>query len=724
MDRRSWLWRKKSPGETESSGSQSPHLERFSDDQVYGTQMNQSAEVMSKVEPNEEEISDVKILTERLSSALLEISTKEELVQQHAKVAEEAVSGWEKAENQLSSLKKQLDDAKQNNSVLEDRVSHLDGALKECMRQLRQAREDQEKKKIHEVAPYGGESEKSEIETQLQQRLEDVEEENSTLKAELHSRLEELELRLTERDLSTQAAEAASKQHLESIKKVAKLEAECRRLKAIARKNLSANDQRSMTASSIYVESLTDSTSDSGERLMAVETDMRKLGAWETNEHEPSHSDSWAIIAEVEQLKNSAGKNLMVPSTEINLMDDFLEMERLAAMPDTESGSGFIVVGHSSNRPNVEHSSMKSGVEALVQKNAELEKKLEIVESHKLELETSLIECQKQLVVSENRIKEAELKVEELQTQLDLVKKSHEEACEELKASQEKNEMAESKLKVAETEVQELISKINSLDGEIEKERALSAENLAKHEKLVEEIEKERALSAENLSKYEKLEDEIEKERALSAENLAKYEKLEEEIVKERALSAENLSKYEKLEEEIEKERAMSEKERALSMENLAKCEKLEKEILIMKYEGGLNRDAEIPHGEGVSSEIQLRQEKELALAASRFSECRKTIESLGQQLKSLATLEDFLVDSDKPMDLACEAVTPNKGVEKLKLHNNNNNNKISDLSLPKRDSEQSVSVISSQSVNNVKNLSSFGRFHPRSKSVSKRGTH
>lgn len=39
MDRRSWLWRRKSSekspsGETESSGSVSSHSERFSDDQV------------------------------------------------------------------------------------------------------------------------------------------------------------------------------------------------------------------------------------------------------------------------------------------------------------------------------------------------------------------------------------------------------------------------------------------------------------------------------------------------------------------------------------------------------------------------------------------------------------------------------------------------------------------------------------------------------------------
>ena len=412
----------------------------------------------------------------------------------------------------MLSLKKQLDAAKQKNSVLEDRVSHLDGALKECMRQLRQAREDQEKK-IHEVVPNGWESVKSELErkvveleaqlqtakaeasatsihSDLHQKLEDVEKENSSLKIELQSRLEELEFRIIERDLSTQAAETASKQHLESIKKVAKLEAECRRLKAIARKALSANDHRSLTASSIYVESLTDSTSDSGERLMAVETDMRKLGAWEMNEREPSHSDSWALIAEVDQInnENSAGKNHMVPSTEINLMDDFLEMERLAALPDTESGSSFVVVGHSSQQPNVDHGTMKAEMEAMAQKHAELEKKLEIMEADKLELEMGLIECQKRLEASENRIKEVELKVAELQTQLDLANKSNEEAYEELKATQEKNEIAEAKLIAAQTKVEELISKIRLLEEEIEKERALSAENLAKCEKLEDEL--------------------------------------------------------------------------------------------------------------------------------------------------------------------------------------------------------------------------------------------
>ncbi|CAE6072617.1 unnamed protein product [Arabidopsis arenosa] len=74
------------------------------------------------------------------------MDSKDELVKQHAKVAENAVAGWEKAENEVVELKQKLEDAADKNIVLEDRVSHLDGALKECVRQLRQFRDEQEKK--------------------------------------------------------------------------------------------------------------------------------------------------------------------------------------------------------------------------------------------------------------------------------------------------------------------------------------------------------------------------------------------------------------------------------------------------------------------------------------------------------------------------------------------------------------------------------------------------
>lgn len=39
-------------------------------------------------------------------------------------------------------------------------------------------------------------------------------------------------------------------------------------------------------------------------------------------------------------------------------------------------------------------------------------------------------------------------------------------------------------------------------------------------------------------------------------------------------------------------------------------------------------------------------------MAAGNLAECQKTIASLGKQLKSLATFEDFLIDSEHPLEL------------------------------------------------------------------------
>lgn len=47
-------------------------------------------------------------------------------------------------------FKEQLETAALKNSALEDRVGHLEGDLKECVRQLRQARDKQEQK-FHEA---------------------------------------------------------------------------------------------------------------------------------------------------------------------------------------------------------------------------------------------------------------------------------------------------------------------------------------------------------------------------------------------------------------------------------------------------------------------------------------------------------------------------------------------------------------------------------------------
>lgn len=647
MDRRSWLWRRKSseksPGETESTGSISSHSERFSDEQAYATQSTQSPEVMSKAAPNDEDNESVKTLKDKLSDALLNISVKDDLVKQHAKVAEEAVSGWEKAENEVLVLKQKLETANQKNSALEDRLGHLDGALKECVRQLRQAREEQEQK-IQEVVSKKTrewESLKSVLEDQLielqaqlqsveteaaasidydlQAKLEAAEKQNLTLKLELHSKAKELEVRIIERDLSTKAAETASKQHLESIRKVAKLEAECCRLKAAARKVSQVGNQKSGFTSLVYVESLTGSQSDCGERLSTVELGTVKMGRLEPNECEPSQSGSWASSFVTEQ------KNRMAPSTEINLMDDFLEMERLAALPVTDIESSFTEVGSVSDQPNGGEIRFKADLDAMTQRMAELEQKLEKIKMEKVELEVALGVCQKHLETSQSQLLETNTRLQELQQQLVLAKETKKAAEEEARTTRTKREAAESQLKVVENEVNALLSKIGSLEKEVQKERALSADNIAR-------------------------------------------------------------------------------------------CQKMEVELLSIKRETENEWEAELQRKQSINVNLKIKQEKELALAADKFAECQKTIASLGQQLKSLASFEDFLLESEseeQPEITTGESSHTKNGIETQDFRSN-------DLNLPRKDSEFSHPMKNRKEkkspllLDSEKSQNGFGKFFPQ----------
>ncbi|XP_057516920.1 filament-like plant protein 4 isoform X2 [Amaranthus tricolor] len=234
------------------------------------------------VKTMEDEINELK---EKVSSANSEITTKEELVKQHAKVAEEAVSGWEKAEAEALSLKNHLETVTLAKLSVEDRAAHLDGALKECMRQIRNLKEENEhklqevtltKNKLYDrmkleletkmasldqelmraeaesaalsrslqersnmVIRVNEEKSKAEAEIELlKSNVESCEREINSLKYELHIVSKELEIRNEEKNMSVKSAEVSNKQQMESVKKIAKLEAECQRLRGLVRKKL------------------------------------------------------------------------------------------------------------------------------------------------------------------------------------------------------------------------------------------------------------------------------------------------------------------------------------------------------------------------------------------------------------------------------------------------------------------------------------------------------
>ncbi|KAL3340850.1 hypothetical protein AABB24_029143 [Solanum stoloniferum] len=310
MDRRSWPWKKKSSDKTASekpvaltvesasapSDSTESKVEQSKQEIKKPKYVQISVESYShltgledQVKSLEEQVNgledEVKDLNEKLSAAQSEMTNKENLVKQHAKVAEEAVSGWEKAESEAATLKNHLESVTLLKLTAEDRASHLDGALKECMRQIRNLKEEHEQK-LHDVIQNKAKQfdkmrhefeakianldqqllrsaaensalsrslqerssmviqlseEKSQAEAEiemLKSNIESCEREINSLKYELHINSKELEIRNEEKNMSVRSAEVANKQHLEGVKKIAKLEAECQRLRGLVRKKL------------------------------------------------------------------------------------------------------------------------------------------------------------------------------------------------------------------------------------------------------------------------------------------------------------------------------------------------------------------------------------------------------------------------------------------------------------------------------------------------------
>ncbi|KAL0913351.1 hypothetical protein M5K25_016803 [Dendrobium thyrsiflorum] len=289
MDRRSWPWKKKSPEKVLAPADLvSASLSTSTGHQTEQDDAKSVKYVQIAVESyiHLSGLQDlVKTLNEKLSSAQSEMIIKDNLVKQHAKVAEEAVSGWEKAEAEALALKQQLENTTLLKLAAEERSSHLDGAIKECMKQLRNVKEESEVK-LHDViitktkqweivrADLEGKlndfeqellkasadnsilsrslqersnllmkfsEEKSQADAQievLKNNIQSCEREISSIKYELHVVTKELEVRNEEKNMSMRSAEVANRQHLEDVKKITKLEAECQRLRGLVRKKL------------------------------------------------------------------------------------------------------------------------------------------------------------------------------------------------------------------------------------------------------------------------------------------------------------------------------------------------------------------------------------------------------------------------------------------------------------------------------------------------------
>ncbi|KAL4362596.1 hypothetical protein GQ457_04G002600 [Hibiscus cannabinus] len=274
MDHKTWLWRKKTSEKTiVATDKVDISLKRINEE-----------EQMPTLEGGRHRV--VKNLNEKLASVLLDNHAKDDLATKNVKMAPVANAGREMAEaDHAITLKKELDEALRQGKLANEKLSHSEAALKECMQQLNFVRDEQERRIHDAVEKTSSEFEKAQealqdkltntnrrleeltiensrlskallvkeklIEDQqklksqseaefnaLKDRLDLTEKENAFLKYEFHVLEKELEIRNDEMEYTRRASDLAHKQHLHDVKKIAKLEAECQKLRLLLQKRL------------------------------------------------------------------------------------------------------------------------------------------------------------------------------------------------------------------------------------------------------------------------------------------------------------------------------------------------------------------------------------------------------------------------------------------------------------------------------------------------------
>ncbi|XP_022853294.1 filament-like plant protein 7 [Olea europaea var. sylvestris] len=450
MDNKSGLWKKKSSEKTSVADKANISLSLNEEELT-------RAETLLTEKANLER--DITILNSQLSSAPTKCNGKDDFAKKQVKIAREAIAGWENAETEAISLKQELDNVLQQKEAAEERLCHLDAALKECMRHLHFVREEQEKRIQDAVMKMSKEFEISKItldeklveasktlakldaeNTQLRKsllgkdkliedlnkcrtqieanfnalisRIESMKKENASLKYEVRVLEKEFDIRNEEREFNRRTSDVAQRLHLEGVKKIAKLESECQRLRLLVQKRLPGpaalakmkdevaivgTDQVEMRGRKSYpslvgsMDFSVDVTADAQsridfltEQLHAVEEENRTLK--ETHKKKPkklefsrtmhartasrlsqastsdmgsddkaSFPEPWAsaLISDLEhfktrkQLDTSSCK--IIGTSEMELMDDFAEMEKLAVVSvDYPTGSSY----HSSDEGN------------------------------------------------------------------------------------------------------------------------------------------------------------------------------------------------------------------------------------------------------------------------------------------------------------------------------------------------------------------------------------
>ncbi|KAE8719354.1 RING/U-box domain-containing protein isoform 1 [Hibiscus syriacus] len=319
MDQKSWRWRKKSS------------LKRI-DEEV---QMHEG-----------ERDRIVKNLNEKLASVLLDCHAKDDdHVIKNDKRVPESNADFEELTHSDAAMKTSTE-FERATKALQDNLTQTNKRLKELefensglsktLLVKERLIEDQWKHKSLADAEFGA----------LMARLDDIEKENALLKYELHVVEKELEIRNEEMEYNRRSADLARKQHLDGAKRMAMLEAECRKLLKAEEENRvlkaimihsSRLDHSRISSTPNRVEIPTMEIVRSGQisRELSV-TSGFDIGSIDGNSSYCSWPNALGSESELSIERRVKNPNLItVP--EMRFMDDFEEMEKLALV----AGSGY-----------------------------------------------------------------------------------------------------------------------------------------------------------------------------------------------------------------------------------------------------------------------------------------------------------------------------------------------------------------------------------------------
>ncbi|KAL0726109.1 hypothetical protein Bca4012_022202 [Brassica carinata] len=788
MDGRGWPWKRKSTTEKPVVGNESTNVSSLSylaslenqekckntnyvqitmDSYTHLTRMEDQAKLFE---------SQVKDLNEKLTTAQSELNTKEGLILQHAKVAEEAVSGWEKADAETLILKRQLESVTLLKLTAEDRASHLDDALRECTRQIRTVKDESEQKlqavvlaktihwdkiraelegKIDELNQglHRAASDNASLTRSLQERSEMVvrireersnaeaeveklktnvqlaEKEISSLKYDVHVASKEVEIRNEEKNMSLKSAENANRQHLEGVKKIAKLEGECQRLRGLLRKKLpgpAAMAQMKLEVESLgheladpkweecrrEKETLTRRTLEMEEEIQTLKEllasrnnelnvsrnvcakTLGKLKALEgqihhmssahdnnNNQYQPSvtsvsedgfdeegsSSECGGDSHKARKANVDGSSKARMSNNRLELMDDFLEIEKLAASDPEGANSASKSCNSACSSKSVSKYSeqddtaldqlLRSRISRVFesQEGISIEK---IVEATRLLIQEMHGSSPKQLSSPLFEVADETLEKHVLSSQDSNKATSLDKEVED----SESNPLGDTFVKT------DLINGHEMDDDSSGKELKLEKENNERElSRCLESLERTKVELEEKEQLIAEMESQLTSSRDL--QSLAETQlKCVTESYKTLELHAKDLeANVKRLEEETERLETAFSTEKRGHEETLAKCKDLQEK---MQRNETCREDS--------ASKVQPNQEKDIASATEKLAACQETIHLLSQQLQSLQPQSNHIPKTQSPEKKlqhhkTSSEATPNSAQKDDLPHHHNN---------------------------------------------------